>query len=94
MKIIWLPEAEKDLGLITEFISKESVVSAEIVVSKIVLYVRKLANSPGIGRPGRIRGTREFILDDIPYIVPYLVKNSEIMILRVFHQSRKWPDKL
>jgi toxin ParE1/3/4 len=53
-----------------------------------------LKQHPALGRPGRIIGTRELVVPDTPYIIPYRIKEDEIQILRVFHGSRKWPEKL
>lgn len=55
-----------------------------------MLSVRVLSNSPGIGRPGRVKSSRELVLVDIPYIIAYRVKDSTIEILRVLHQIRMW----
>jgi len=91
MNIIWLPKARQDVVLIMEFISKESPDNARSVTSKIMLSADILENSPGIGRPGRVKSTRELVLSEIPFILAYRVKDSAVEILRVLHQSRMWP---
>ncbi len=55
--------------------------------------VNQLEEFPKLGRPGRVRGTLELIVPDLPYIVPYRIKGSEIQILSVYHTSRKWPEQ-
>lgn len=45
-----------------------------------------------MGRVGRVFDTRELVIRDTPFIVPYRVKEDTIVILRVFHSSRQWPD--
>ena len=50
-----------------------------------------LAKNPSLGRPGRIIGTRELIVNKIRNLVPYRVRNESIEILRIFHTSRKLP---
>lgn len=94
MRIIWLTKAREDILIIDDYLSKDSVVVADMVVSKILIEVRVLLSSPGIGRPGRVKSTRELVLLDIPYIIAYRVKDSSIEILRVLHQSRIWPASL
>jgi toxin ParE1/3/4 len=49
--------------------------------------------SPGLGRPGRVEGTRELVVANTPYLVSYRVRNNVVEILRVFHGARKWPQK-
>ncbi len=56
------------------------------------LRVESLAESPDIGRPGRVAGTRELVLTDIPYIVPYRPTTAGIEILTVMHSAQRWPD--
>ena len=91
MEIIWLPKAKQDLLLIKDYMSKDSAGIANQVISRIVLSIKSLMNNPRLGKPGRIKGTRELFLDDLPYTIPYQVQDSKIQILRVFHQSRCWP---
>jgi toxin ParE1/3/4 len=47
-----------------------------------------------LGHPGRIDGTRELVIPDTRYIVPYRVmpQLNRVEILRVFHASRKLPE--
>jgi plasmid stabilization system protein ParE len=53
--------------------------------------VAQLAEQPGLGRPGRVPGTRELIVSRTRYIVPYRVRGDTVEILRVFHTSRRLP---
>jgi toxin ParE1/3/4 len=56
--------------------------------------VRRLSRFPGLGRPGRLPATREYIIPRTRFILPYRVQGQVIEILRVFHMSRKWPEEL
>lgn len=47
-----------------------------------------------MGRAGRVAGTRELVVADTPYIIPYRVRGDAVEILRVFHAARKWPGKV
>ena len=66
--------------------------------AEFVLHLRDsalmLGEQPNMGRPGRIPGTRELVVANLPYILPYRVRNDAIEILRVFHTARKWPEIL
>jgi toxin ParE1/3/4 len=46
-----------------------------------------------MGRRGRVAGTRELIVSDTPYIIPYRVRANAVEILRVFHAAGKWPNR-
>jgi toxin ParE1/3/4 len=45
-----------------------------------------------MGRPGRVPATRELLIPQTPYIIPYRVQQGTIQILRVYHGARRWPD--
>jgi plasmid stabilization system protein ParE len=49
-------------------------------------------HNPAMGRPGRVSGTRELVVPDTPYIVPYRVRRNAVEVLRVFHAAGKWPS--
>lgn len=53
--------------------------------------VDALGDFPALGRPGRVLGTRELVIDRYPLIIPYRVVGDELQVLRVFHTSRKPP---
>ena len=63
-------------------------------VSKIIQAAKGLREFPNLGRPGRRRGTRERVVPGGPFIVAYKVRGEVIEILRVFHDSRRWPANL
>ncbi|WP_248448323.1 type II toxin-antitoxin system RelE/ParE family toxin [Sinorhizobium meliloti] len=64
--------------------------AAARVVARIVAAVDSFADLPGTGRVGRIKGTREIVPTDIPYIIPYRV-GRDIEIITVMHAHQKWP---
>jgi toxin ParE1/3/4 len=39
-----------------------------------------------------VPGTRELVIPQTPYIVPYRVQGHVIQILRAYHGARRWPD--
>ena len=59
----------------------------------IIEEIQHLGNHPYIGRSGRVPGTRELILTKTPFIIPYQVTKDMLVILRVYHMARKWPDQ-
>ncbi len=95
MKIIWAPEAIDDLAALRAYISRDNPAAARRLALHILEMVETtLAENPHIGRPGRVPGTREFVIDKSPYIIPYRVKDNALEILRVYHGARRWPDSL
>ena len=92
MKIRWVRLALDDLRKIDTFISKDNPAAAKKVLTLIWETTRLLKEQPQIGRPGRVAGTRELVISNTPFIVPYRVISDEIQILRIIHGARNWPE--
>lgn len=90
----WTRRAVRRLDLIGEYVAKDDPDAAARVVARIVSAVDNLAHHPALGRVGRIRGTREYVFADIPYIVAYRVTPEAIEIIAVIHTAQRWPLKL
>ena len=93
VRVRWLKKARKNLDAAMDYIAQDNPETAAEMYKHIRSRVDDLAEQPGQGRPGRVYGTRELVIEKYPYIVPYRVKESEIVILRVFHTSQKPPLK-
>jgi plasmid stabilization system protein ParE len=94
LRINWLKRALLDLDEAESYIMRNNPSAAAEVVLSIVRTVSMLGLQPGLGRPGRVSGTKELVVPDTPYNVPYRVKENTVQVLRVYHSSRKWPDEL
>jgi addiction module RelE/StbE family toxin len=94
MKVVWSRRAVRHLIHLREFIEKDSDQNAALIASRIVKAVDLLESHPEIGRPGRIIGTRELVVPDTPYIIPYRVRRERLELIAVFHGRQKWPAKL
>lgn len=46
---------------------------------------------PPLGRPGRIDGTRERVMANIPYCLPYRMQKHRSEILAVYLGAPMWP---
>jgi len=93
MQVKWTRKALDNLQDAVEYIANDRPVAATNVASKILNAANGLNVQPGMGRPGRVPGTRELIVGGLPYILPYVVKEGAVIILRVMHTSMKWPKQ-
>lgn len=93
MRVKWLARALINLDEEAEFIAQDNAEAARRTMLKVWQAAQSLADFPNLGRPGRVYGTRELVVPNTPYIVPYRVRKDTVEILRVFHEARKWPDK-
>ncbi len=93
MRVRWLRKVLTNLDEEAAYIAADDPKAARVVVARIFAAVEILLDQPGLGRPGRVPGTRELVVLRTRYIVPYRVKGDAIEILRVFHTSRRPPTK-
>ena len=93
MQVRWLLIALEDLEQAGQYIVQSNPGAAAKVIERIWKATQVLAEQPGIGRPGRVPGTRELVVPGTPYIVPYRVVENVVHILRVLHTSRRWPKR-
>jgi plasmid stabilization system protein ParE len=50
-----------------------------------------LLSQPGMGRIGRVAGTREWIISGTPYFLVYVVHDEILQVLRLIHGKQDWP---
>ena len=91
MRVRWLRKALRNLDDEATYIAADDTAAARLVVKRVLDAVAMLAQQPGLGRPGRVPGTRELIVAKTRYIVPYRVRGETVEVLRVFHTSRRLP---
>lgn len=92
MRVRWLRTALRNLDEEAAYVATDDPIAAGRVVARVLGAVAMLAAQPGLGRPGRVPGTRELIVGKTRYIVPYRVRDDSVEILRVFHTSRRLPQ--
>jgi len=77
------------------YIAADNPAAARKVALHIMHNIEQLLpDNPQLGRPGRVPGTRELVIPNTPFIVPYRLQRNTIQILRIYHGSRRWPDSL
>ena len=93
MQVKWLRTALRNLDAEAAFIAEDDSAAAKLVVQGVLKAVAMLAAQPDLGRPGRVPHTRELVVLNTRYIVPYRVRGETVEVLRVFHTSRRLPQK-
>ena len=93
MRLRWTRLASQDLDDIAEYIGQDSLAAAGRVVLELIERVEQsLPTQPATGRAGRVLGTRELVIGNLPYVIAYRLRENDIEILRVLHTSRRWPS--
>ena len=91
--IEWTEQAVRQLDQAHDYIalSNSEEVAARITIH-IVTSVQQLAAFPMSGRAGRVRGTRELVVANTPFIAAYTIQKARIVILAVYHGAQQWPQ--
>jgi addiction module RelE/StbE family toxin len=90
MRLEWSAYAQADRDAIFDYIEADSPQAAIAVDDRIREQVETLIRFPQSGRPGRIEGTRELVINRTPYVVA----GDTVRILRMLHGARRWPDDM
>ena len=93
MKIVWSRRAIRHFVRLRERIEKDSEQNAALVAGRILNAVELLQAHPELGRPGRTVGTRELVVPQTPYVIPYRVRHDSLELIAVFHGHQQWPAK-
>jgi toxin ParE1/3/4 len=91
--VIWSPRADADLLAIIDHIATDNLDAAYRVVVRIRAHAERLEYFPGLGRSGRVEGTRELVVPRLPYFIVYEVHPAHVDILSVYHGKRRWPER-
>ena len=92
LNINFTPRARKRLKSIEAHISKSNDSAAGRVISRILQAVMMFERFPLLGREGKIQGTREFSIPNLPYIIVYkIISETDIDILTIIHERKKYP---
>lgn len=52
-----------------------------------------LGEFPEIGRPGRMKHTREFPVHRTPYMLVYTIIEDTLWVQCIIHRARQWPPE-
>jgi len=93
MKVVWSRRAIRHLVHLREYIERDSEQNAALVASRILKSVDLLRTHAQLSRPGRVLGTRELVVPDTPYVIPYRVRRERLELIAVLHGRQKWPGR-
>lgn len=93
MGIEWLTRARTARTAAIDFIAEMSPRAALGQLDEIEKQTAMLIVQPEMGRPGRIKGTRELVISRTPFILVYRIKlrSKCIEIMYFLHGAQQWP---
>ncbi|WP_343711858.1 type II toxin-antitoxin system RelE/ParE family toxin [Inquilinus sp.] len=92
MKLVWTKPANLDRKSIRDYIARDNPSAALALDELFSERAGRLASHPGLGRPGRVVGTRELVVHP-NYILVYDVAGDLVRVLGVLHAARRWPPQ-
>lgn len=92
MKVVWSPRAIHHLVALRARTERDSERNAALAAERILKAVDLLANQPSMGRPGRLLGTRELVVPDTGFIIPYRARGGRLDLIAIFHGRQNWPE--
>jgi toxin ParE1/3/4 len=95
MTVRWSRLAVEDIRSLHRYLNERNSKAATRIARTITSTVNgHLSQNFMLGHPGRVPGTRELVIPQTPYIVPYRVHLGYVEILRVYHHGQPWPEQL
>ena len=91
MQVQWTVSAGLDREAAIDYMAKYNLSAALNQLDEIEWQTDRLADYPKLGRPGRVKGTRELVVNRTPFIVVYRIKGEIVQILRMLHGAQQWP---
>ncbi len=94
MRLRYTAEAVAHLSSIYNFLVERNPVAARRVITRIREAASRLREFPFIGQKGDDPGTREWVVQGLPYLIVYEVDMlaDEIVVVGVFHGAQNRDD--
>jgi len=88
--LFWTPEAKQDRNEIYDYIEADNPAAALMLDELFSKNAGHLLEHPGLGRAGRVKGSRELVVH-ANYVLIYDLVDDWVRVLRVLHAARQWP---
>ena len=77
-----------DISDIRDYIAEDSAMTANRVIRAIFSAIAQLQVFPRSGRRGKVNGTYELVISDLPYIAVYLIEGNKVEVVAIVHMAR------
>ncbi len=89
MRVKWLRGALRNLHQAVDYIAGDNRSAAVDLAERIIETASRLEQHPFMGRPGRLKTTRELIVPGFPYVIRYRIGNETVELLRIHHMAQR-----
>jgi plasmid stabilization system protein ParE len=91
-KVDWTDEAEEDLETaLIYYFEQAGFELADRIYHLIRAQVGTLKQMPHRCRPGKVDGTKEYVLHKLPYVAVVHIGEDTVTVLNLIHTKRKYP---
>ena len=90
MRLVITDTAKAEITRQLAYLRERNPAAARIQRERISTAGRNLRQTPMIGRPGHVPGTRELVISGTPFLFVYTVSKDTITILHVYHGRQNW----
>jgi toxin ParE1/3/4 len=93
LRLVWLPRAIANRDAQIDYIATRDPLAAIGQGDRIDTLISQLLDHPEIGRPGRVKSTRELVISGTPFIAVYRYKPraKRIEVICLLHGSQRYP---
>ena len=93
--VVWSRQALDDAKAVVIYIARDQGSHALSIADRIEEAGNNLS-AFATGRAGRVAGTYEKVVSDLPFTIAYAIEvfsdgREQVVILRVIHNARDWP---
>jgi addiction module RelE/StbE family toxin len=88
MALFWTPEAQQDRNDIYDYIEADNPAATLTLDELFAKNAARLLEHPGLGRIGRVKGTRKLVVHP-NYVVIYDLAGDRVRVLRMIHAARQ-----
>jgi len=90
MRLEWKYSARADRKRIHAYVAQHNPIATVTLTRSLSEKALWLLQHPHLGYPGRLAGTREWVVHP-HYILVYELTPDTVHILRVLHTAQRWP---
>lgn len=85
------PYADRDLRSILAYIDRDSPFNANLVEDRIEKTLWSIKEQPFANPTGLVNGTRRAYVHKTKYRIIYVIRSTQIIVLRILHSARLLP---
>ena len=88
-RVIWTDAADAARDSAIEYIARSNLTAALTQVDEIRHQTERLIKFPHLGKPSRVKGARELLINRTHFKVVYCILDGNIHIFRFYHTAQK-----